>query len=99
MARYDTTVEIRILPGSPFLQACFYGMAVAIIIAAAILVRAASLASGDSPPLAHRHQRRFLIGAAIWLTVVSAAAVSGWLMPRDGRPLPFALLVISVVAL
>ena len=99
LARYDTTVEIRVLPGSLFLQACFYGMAIAIVVAAAVLLRSASLAGGDSPPQARRLQRRLLIGAAIWLIVVSTAAFSGSLLPRDGRPLPFALLVISVLAL
>jgi hypothetical protein len=92
-------VEIRILPGSPFLQACFYGMAIAIVVTAAALLRQASLASGDSPLQARRLHGRFLQGAAIWLSVVSIAAFSGLLLPRNGRPLPFALLVISILAL
>ena len=92
-------MEIRILPGSLFLQACFYGIAVAIVGAAAALLRSASLASGDSPPQARRHQRRFLTGAVIWLGVISAAAFSGLLLPRNGAPLPFALLVISILVL
>jgi len=99
LARYDTTVEIRILPGSLILQACFYGIAVAIVGAAAALLRPASLASGDLPQQARRLQRRFLMGAAIWLAVVSTAAFSGLLLPRDGKPLPFAVMVISILAL
>ena len=92
-------MESRILPGSLFLQACFYGIAVAIVGAAAVLLRQASLASGDSPLQARSRQRRFLMGAAIWLSVVSIAAFSGRLLPRNGPPLPFALLVIAILAL
>ena len=92
-------MEIRILPGSLFLQACFYGIAVAIVGAAAVLLRQASLASGDSLLQARSRQRRFLMGAAIWLSVVSIAAFSGRLLPRNGPPLPFALLVIAILAL
>jgi hypothetical protein len=92
-------VEIRILPGSLFLQAIFYGLAIAIVGGALVLLRAASRASGDSPSQAARLQRRFLLGTAIWLSVVSAAAFSGLLLPRDGPPLPFALMIISILVL
>jgi uncharacterized membrane protein len=97
--RYDITVEIRILPGSPVLQASFYGIAALIVVAAALLVRRASLGSGDSPAAAARLQRRFLIGAAIWIGLVSALSFSGLLLPRGRPPLPFVLLLISVIAL
>jgi hypothetical protein len=92
-------VEIRILPGSPFLQACFYGLAVVIVIAAAVLVRSASLRSGDSAPDASRLQRRFAVGAIVWLAAVGAASFAGLLLPRGGRPLPFAVLMIAILSL
>jgi hypothetical protein len=99
-ARYDITVEIRFLPGSPFLQASFYGLAVLIVIAASRLVRSAAAASGDAPKDAARLQRRFLIGALVWVAVVSVAALSGLLLPRDDRPpLPFGLMLVSILAL
>ena len=98
-ARYDIIVEIRILPGSPFLQGCFYGLAILIVVAAAVLVRSASLANGDSTREAGLLQRRFALGAIAWLTVVSAAAFAGLLLPRPGPPLPFAVLVLSILAL
>lgn len=92
-------MEIRVLPGSPFLQACFYGLAALIVVAAALLVRRAALVSGDSPGTAARLQRRFLIGAALWLIAVGAASFSGLLLPRSGPPLPFGVLLVSILAL
>ncbi|HUQ88388.1 MAG TPA: hypothetical protein VM096_12565 [Vicinamibacterales bacterium] len=92
-------MEIRIIPGSLFLQACFYGIALAIVAAAAMLVRAASRSSGDSAKEAARLQMRFLLGALIWIAVISAAAFSGLLLPRGGRPLGFAILVVSIIVL
>jgi hypothetical protein len=98
-AGYDTTVDIRILPGSAFLQTCFYLLAAVIVAAAALLLRQAAAAAGDAPREAASLQRRFLAGAAIWIAIVGAAAVSGLLLPRDGPPLPFAIMVVAVVAL
>ena len=97
--RYDITVEFAVLPGSPFLQACFYALAAAIVIAVGILVKHAALACGDSPAEASALQGRYAIGAALWLFVVSAASYSGALMPRRGPPLPFVALVVSIIAL
>jgi hypothetical protein len=91
-------VQIDILPGSPFLQACFYGIAAAIVIAAGILLKRAALNCGDSPAAAAALQGRYSIGASIWLFVVAAASYSGALLPGDGPPLPFALLVVSIIA-
>ena len=96
---YDITVDIRILPGSTFLQACFYALAAVIVVAAAVLLRKASLASGDTSQQAAQLQRRFLAGAAIWIAIVSAAAFSGLLLPDDGPPLPFAIMVVAVISL
>jgi hypothetical protein len=98
-ARYDITVDYPILPGSPFLQACFYLLAIGIVIAATILVKIAALRSGDAPVDAARIQRRFFLGAAAWLLVVSLASYSGLLLPGDGPPLPFAVMLVGVVAL
>lgn len=92
-------MEIRILPGSVFLQSCFYALAIAIVAAAAMLVGAASRRCGDSAREAARLQRRFLAGALIWLAFVSGAALSGLLLPRGGPPLPFVLMLVSVLAL
>ena len=58
-------MDIRILPGSPFLQACFCGLAVVIVLAAAWLVRSSAVAAGDPPAEASRLQRRFVIGALV----------------------------------
>jgi hypothetical protein len=92
-------VEIRILPGSPFLQSCFYGLALLIVVAAAMLVGRASRAAGDSAGDSRNLQRRFLIGAMLWVAVVSGAAFAGWLLPRGGPPLPFVLMLLSILAL
>lgn len=85
-----------ILPGSPLLQALFYGLAAAIVIAAGVLVKYASRGYGDAESQASSLQRRYWIGASIWLFVVSAAAYSGTLLPRGAPPLPFVTLVISI---
>lgn len=91
-------MDSPILPGSWFLQAFFYGLAAVILVAAAVLVRRASLACGDGPAAAAALQRRFTIGAAFWVGVVGAVSYAGWLLPRDGPPLPFAIMVVSVLA-
>ena len=81
------------------MQAFFYGLAVLIVAAAASLVRRASLRCGDSADVAARMQRRFLAGAAIWIAIVSALAFSGLLLPGDGPPVPFVLMMVSLVVL
>jgi len=98
IARYDITVDYPIVPGSWFLQACFYGLAAVILIAVSVLVRRASLACGDGPAAASALQQRFMTGAGLWVAAVGAAAYSGWLLPRAGPPLPFAIMVVSVLA-
>ena len=92
-------MEIRILPGSLFLQSCFYGLALVIVVAAVMLVGRAARACGDAEADASRLQRRFLAGALIWIALVGAAAYSGLLLPRGGPPLPFVVLVVSIVVL
>ena len=92
-------MEFAILPGSAFLQACFYGIAAAIVIAAGLLLKRAALNSGDTAGAAAALQGRYAIGASIWLFVVSAASYSGALLPRDGPPVPFVLLVVSIIVL
>jgi hypothetical protein len=93
-------VDIRILPGSPFLQACFCGLAVVIVLAAAWLVRSSAVAAGDPPAEASRLQRRFVIGALVWLALVSGVSFAGLLLPRAGRPpLPFVTMIVSVLVL
>ena len=87
-----------ILPGSALLQSFFYGLAALIVIAAGVLVKYASRRHGDSDALASALQRRYWIGASIWLFVVSAAAYSGALLPRGGPPLPFVAMMISILA-
>jgi hypothetical protein len=91
-------VDVVILPGSAWLQAFFYGIAAAIVIAAGVLVKLASVRSGDSQQQATSLQGRYAIGATIWLFVVSAASYSGLLLPRGGPPLLFVLLVVSIFA-
>ena len=82
-------MDIPILPGSPFLQACFYGLAAAIVIATALTLRGAAAV-----------QRRFLIGSLIWVSLVSAAAFAGLLLPRTGQPpLPFVVMLVSIIVL
>ncbi|HEX6163821.1 MAG TPA: hypothetical protein VFZ31_10665 [Vicinamibacterales bacterium] len=92
-------MDIRIMPGSTFLQACFYVLALAIVAGAAMLVRRASASVGDSPRQTASLQRRFLAGALTWIAIVSAAAFAGLLLPRDGPPLPFAIMVVAIVVL
>jgi hypothetical protein len=98
-AGYDITVDITILPGSPFLQACFYALAAGIVLAATMLVRAAARRCGDSPAAAARLQQRFLVAAVAWVGAVSAASFSGLLLPRGGPPLPFVLVLTGVAVL
>lgn len=91
-------VDVAILPGSPLLQAFFYGLAALIVIAAGVLVKRASRQCGDSAAQATALQGRYSIGASLWLFVVSAASYSGALLPREGPPLPFVIMVISIFA-
>jgi hypothetical protein len=95
-ARYDITVEFAVLPGSALLQACFYGIAAAIVFTAGVLLKRAALNCGDSPRQASALQGRYSIGASLWLFAVSAASYSGALLPRGGPPLPFVALVVSI---
>ena len=88
-------MELTILPGSPFLQACFYGLATSVLIAAAVLLRRASIAVGGSNPETIRH--RFHAAAALWVGAVSAASYAGALLPRGGLPLPFVLVMLGVL--
>jgi hypothetical protein len=92
-------VEFRVLPGSAFLQACFYGLALAIVVAGALLIKRASRRCGDSAHQASALQRRYVIGASLWLFAVSAASYSGALLPGSGPPLPFVAMLASVLAL
>jgi hypothetical protein len=97
--RYDITVQFSILPGSALLQAAFYGLAALIVIATGLLLKRAAHHVGDSPQQAASLQRRYYSGASIWLVVVSAAAYSGALVPRGGPPLPFVILLVSILVL
>lgn len=90
-------MAFAILPGSLFLQACFYGIAAAIVIAAGVLLKRASRNCGDSPQQAAALHRRYSIAASLWLFVVSAASYSGALLPRGGPPLPFVALVVGIM--
>jgi hypothetical protein len=90
-------VNSALLPGSSFLQACFYLLAAAILWLANQALWRASLACGDSIKVTRRRVRRYQLYAVVWLTLVSGAAFSGLLYPRDGPPLPFALMMISVL--
>ena len=92
-------MAFSILPGSALLQSFFYGLAAAIVIAAGLLVKRAALACGDSPQQASALQRRYAIGAAVWLCAASAASYSGLLLPRGGPPLPFVIMVVSIFAI
>jgi hypothetical protein len=85
--------------GSWFLQACFYLLASAILILANDALWRASIACGDSVAVTRRRARRYQAYAAVWLGVVSGAAFSGLLYPRDGPPLAFALMMLSVLTL
>ena len=91
-------MDFVILPGSVPLQAFFYGRAALIVIAAGVLVRHAARRCGDADAPASWLQRRYWIGAALWLAVVSGASYSGALLPRGGPPLPFVVLVVSIFA-
>ena len=95
-AGYDITVDYS-LPGSWFLQTCFYGLAAAILIAVDQLLLRASLACGDAPHAARRRQQRFRLVAALWVLVISGVGYSGVLNPLTGPPFPFGLLMVSVL--
>lgn len=90
-------MEFAILPGSAFLQACCYGIAAAIVIAAGMLLKRAALNSGATAGAAAALQGRYSIGASSWLFVVSAASYSGALLPRDGSPVPSIVLAVTGV--
>ena len=92
-------MPFSILPGSALLQALFYGLAALIVIAAGVLLKRAARHVGDSQDQAAALQRRYYIGASIWLVVVSAASYSGALLPRGGPPLPFVILLVSILVL
>jgi hypothetical protein len=92
-------VEFPILAGSAWLQACFYGLAAAIVAAAGALLKRAAVNCGDSPAQVAALQMRYWIAASIWLFVVSAAGYSGALLPEGGPPLPFAILVVSILVI
>lgn len=88
-------MQITINPGSPFLQISFYAIAAAVLAAASWLVLRATRDDGEDGTL----RSRFFIGATLWVVIVSVASYSGLLLPRGGRPVAFALVVVSVVAL
>ena len=92
-------MQFSILPGSALLQAAFYGLAALIVIATGLLLKRAAHHVGDSPQQAAALQRRYYMAASIWLVVVSAAAYSGALVPRAGPPLPFVILLVSILVL
>lgn len=87
------------LPGSWLLQAWFYGLAAAILVAASLLVGRSARVFGDAPGEAARRSRRFQMAAASWVTIVSAASYSGVLNPLAGPPWPFGLMFGSIVVL
>ena len=80
-------MELPILPGSTFLQACFYGLAAAILIAAGVLRRKAASAAGDSRTAAARIQRRFHV--AVGRILLARSSIGD----RLARGLPLAYLV------
>ena len=88
-------MELPLLPGSAFLQACFYGLASAVLLAASLLLRKAAISAGHANPAAI--QRRFHLAAALWVGAVSAASYAGALLPRGGPPLSFAVVIFGVV--
>jgi hypothetical protein len=87
------------LPGSWLLQTSFYGLAAAILIAVNHLLRRASLSCGDPPQAAGRLQRRFQLGAALWVVAVAGVSFSGVINPLTGPPFPFGLLMASILVL
>ncbi len=92
-------MQFSILPGSVMLQVWFYGLAALVVIAAGMLLKRAAHRVGDSPQQAAALQRRYCFGAAIWLLVVSVASYSGVLLPRNSPPLPFVLMLVSILVL
>lgn len=86
---------IVIRPGSPTLQLAFYALAV--VVTAASLALVAWATSGTANGAAAR--RRFMIGAAAWIGLVTSASTAGIFLPRTQGPQPFALLLVGVVVL
>lgn len=86
-------------PGSWFLQACFYGLAAAIVAGATILLYRAAVACGDSPAAARKLQRRFLGQALAWTGAVSLAATLGVLNPARRPPVVFVAMLATIVVL
>jgi hypothetical protein len=97
-SRYDITVD-QLPPGSWPLQAAFYGLAAAIISAAALLVHRASRATGDGAAAARRRQLVFLAMAMLWVAVVSVAALSGAFNPAQRPPVFFVLMLVSILTI
>ena len=87
------------LPGSWFLQGCFYALAAAIIVAATGLLYRASVASGDTAAAARRRQRGFLLRALIWVATVSGVSWAGGLDPRQRPPVLFVIMLAAIVTL
>ncbi len=77
------------------LQAAFYAIAVLVAAGSAWMVSRAVAAGADDS----RIRNTFIGGMLLWIAVVSAASYAGLLLPRNGRPLPFALLILAVVVL
>jgi hypothetical protein len=92
-------VTLEIPPGSPFLQAAFYGLAAFAIVAAGVLVRMASRAVGDGDAAAAALQRRYFAAALAWVAAVSGASFAGLLLPRGGPPPVFVAMLAGVVVL
>lgn len=87
------------MPGSLFLQSCFYGLAAVIVAGATILLYRASIASGDSPDEARINQRRFLMRALAWVAAVSLASFSGAMNPAMRPPVVFVVMLVTILAL
>lgn len=87
------------MPGSVFLQSCFYGLAAVIVAGTTILLYRASIACGDSPGVARINQRRFLVRALAWTAAVSLAAFSGAMNPARRPPVVFVLMLATITTL
>ena len=87
------------LPGSWFLQACFYALAAAIIAAATALVYRASVTCGDSPATARRRQRGFLWWAFAWVALIGAVSFAGGFNPAQRPPVMFVVMLAAILAL
>jgi hypothetical protein len=92
-------VNLEIPPGSPFLEAAFYGLSAVVILVAGALVRIASRAAGDGAAAAASLQRRFFVATLAWVAVVSGASFAGLLLPRGGPSPVFVAMLAGVVVL